>query len=77
MRSASTVDGVRVEFEALWPRRQSIEIAPGVVVALPSIADLIATKRFAARSKDAEDVRLLEVLRSERGDSAGTSDDSG
>jgi hypothetical protein len=39
-----------------------------VEVALPSIDDLILTKRFAARPKDLEDIRLLEVLRSEERD---------
>ena len=32
-------------------------------VAIPSIDDLMATKRFAARPKDLEDIRLLEFLR--------------
>ena len=30
---------------------------------LPSLDDLIVTKRFGARPKDLEDIRLLEVLR--------------
>jgi hypothetical protein len=34
-------------------------------VNLPSIPDLILTKRFAARPKDLEDIRLLEILRQE------------
>lgn len=29
-------------------------------IAKPAIPDLIATKRFGARTKDAEDIRLLE-----------------
>ncbi|MGD9905155.1 MAG: hypothetical protein AB7U83_16945 [Vicinamibacterales bacterium] len=33
-----------------------------VAVALPAHADLIATKRFASRPKDLEDIRLLELL---------------
>ena len=40
-------------------------LAPGVTVALPSVADLILTKRFAARPRDLEDIRLLEILRRE------------
>jgi len=36
-----------------------------VEVAIPCIDDLIATKRFAARPKDLEDIRLLETLKSE------------
>jgi hypothetical protein len=31
-------------------------------VTIPSLADLILTKRFAARPKDIEDVRLLQTL---------------
>ena len=63
-RGVSTVDGVMVWFDDVWPRRQRIEVAPGVAAALPSIDDLILTKRFAARPRDAEDIRLLEALRS-------------
>ncbi|MEK6607324.1 MAG: hypothetical protein AABZ30_06640 [Myxococcota bacterium] len=67
-RTAPTVDGGRVAFDELWPRRQSVAFSPGVSVAIPTVDDLIATKRFAARPHDAEDVRLLEALRSkERG----------
>ena len=34
---------------------------------LTSLDDLIRTKRFAARPKDLEDIRLLEILRSAEG----------
>ncbi|MGQ0734513.1 MAG: hypothetical protein ACT4QD_12765 [Acidobacteriota bacterium] len=64
-RSVPTVDGVNVEFEDLWNRRRSEGVAEGVVVHLPTIPDLILTKRFAARPKDLEDIRLLEILRAE------------
>lgn len=63
-RRVSTVDGQAVVFDEVWSRRQTIELAPAIPVALPSIDDLILTKRFAARPKDAEDVRMLQVLRS-------------
>ena len=63
-RSMPTVDDTRVAFDDVWGRRQELELTTGVPVALPALDDLIATKRFAARPKDAEDVRLLEVLRS-------------
>jgi hypothetical protein len=62
-RSVSTVDGERVPFEDLWQRRRVIPIGDGASVAIPSLDDLIRTKRFAARPKDLEDIRLLEVLR--------------
>lgn len=65
-RGVSTVDGVMVKFDDVWPRRQRVDVAPGVSVALPSLDDLIATKRFGARPRDADDIRSLEVLRSKR-----------
>ncbi len=62
-RTVPTVDGVTVTMEEVWTRRQMIRYAEGIDVAIPSIDDLIATKRFAARPKDLEDIRLLEFLR--------------
>jgi hypothetical protein len=59
-----TVDGVQVSFDELWARRQTLLVTAQVEINVPALDDLIATKRFAARSKDAEDIRLLEVLRS-------------
>jgi hypothetical protein len=38
-------------------------VAPGVSVAVPSLEDLILTKRFAARPKDLEDIRMLTALK--------------
>lgn len=64
-RSVPTVDGVRVAFDDIWPRRRVLVLATDVQVAVPALADLIATKRFAGRPKDLEDIRLLEVLRAE------------
>jgi hypothetical protein len=64
-RSVPTVDGVRVAFDDLWPRRLSLEVAPGVEIAVPALDDLILTKRFGGRPKDLEDIRLLEALRRE------------
>lgn len=67
-RAHPTIDGQRVEFDAAWARRQSVTIAADVKLALPSTRDLIATKRFGARPKDAEDIRMLEeLLRGEDG----------
>ena len=62
-RGVSTVSGELVTFDGVWGRRQVVELAPGISIALPELSDLIATKRFAARPKDVEDIRLLEVLR--------------
>jgi hypothetical protein len=66
-RSIPTVDGVKVAFDELWPRRRGLEVAPGVVIPVPATADLILTKRFGGRPKDLEDIRLLEALRGEEG----------
>jgi hypothetical protein len=62
-RSVPTVDGQRVEFAALWDDRQQVSLPSGAPIMLPSIDGLILTKRFAARPKDAEDIRMLRVLR--------------
>jgi hypothetical protein len=64
-RRVATVTGEWVVFDEIWERRDYAELGPDAV-ALPCIADLIATKRFAARPKDAEDIRLLSVLVEER-----------
>jgi len=64
-RSVTTTTGDVAEFEALWQRRQTIELRDGAAVALPAIDDLILTKKIAARPKDLEDIRLLDALRSE------------
>lgn len=63
-RSVPTVDAGRVVFEEIWTRRRVVTLAAGVNLALPSLEDLIATKRIAPRPKDLEDIRLLEALRS-------------
>jgi hypothetical protein len=68
-RAVSTVDGVRVTFDDVWSRRRTVTLSPTAVVSVPSLDDLISTKRFAARPKDLEDIRLLESLR----DGEGTS----
>lgn len=62
-RAVPTVEGVRVAFDDLWVRRRSIVFAEGIEIWLPALDDLIATKRFAARPKDSEDIRLLESLK--------------
>jgi hypothetical protein len=64
-RSVPTVDGVRVAFDEVWSRRRALELAPGVTASLPSLDDLILTKRFASRPKDLEDIRLLQALKAE------------
>jgi hypothetical protein len=65
-KAVPTVDGERVEFEPLWARREEMEVALGVRLAVPSIDDLILTKRIGGRPKDAEDIRLLRARSEER-----------
>jgi hypothetical protein len=60
-RSIPTVDGSRVSFDDLWSRRQQVEVS-GAIVNLPTIEDLILTKRFGNRPKDAQDIHLLQAL---------------
>jgi hypothetical protein len=64
-RSVPTVDGVQVSFDVVWERRRRLDVAPGVGLAVPALADLILTKRFGGRPKDLEDIRLLEALGAE------------
>jgi hypothetical protein len=66
-RAVTARTGEVVEFEALWARRRVLPLEPGADVVLPTVADLILTKRFALRPKDLEDIRLLEILRDEDG----------
>lgn len=62
-RSVSTIDGVRVLFDDVWARHREVWLDDHVRVRIPTLDDLIATKRFGSRPKDAEDVRQLELLR--------------
>ena len=64
-RSVATIDGHDVVFRDVWARRQTMALADGVEVSLPALDDLILTKRFAARPKDLEDIRLLQILKTE------------
>jgi hypothetical protein len=66
-RALPTVDGVNVEFDEIWARRQTIALAPGIAIQLPAIDDLILTKRFANRPRDLEDIRLLTILKDDSG----------
>lgn len=58
-RVVPTVHGERVAFDEVWERRVPTEVAPDVTISLPAIEDLIRTKMFGARPKDAEDIRTL------------------
>ncbi len=65
-RSKSTLDGQTVlTFEEAYRRRKSLA-AYGTEVTIPSIEDLILTKRWAMRPKDVLDINFLDALRKER-----------
>jgi hypothetical protein len=66
-RSRSAPDGARPDFDDAWARREEIPYGGGVRLAIPSIDDLIRTKRWAMRNKDVADLRLLEGLKHRRG----------
>ena len=64
--SISTVDGVLVRFAEVWSRRVSQPLRSDISVVMPCIDDLILTKRFGARPRDADDIRWLEHFREHR-----------
>lgn len=64
--AVSTVGGAMVHFAQTWERRVLHPIGAHVTIAMPCIDDLILTKQFGARPRDADDVRWLERLRDQR-----------
>jgi hypothetical protein len=66
-RSSSTKDGVRVTFDDVWARREDMLYEESITISLPSIDDLILTKRWSMREKDIADINLLETLKRARG----------
>jgi len=62
-RAVGTVAGEMVAFDEIWPRRQQVVLDGDVAVAIPCIDDLIRTKKFAARPRDADDIRWLLRLK--------------
>jgi hypothetical protein len=62
-RFVTTVDGQKVSFDDLWARRVSVPLSPNIAIVIPCLDDLVTTKRFAARARDLEDIRLLLALR--------------
>jgi len=65
-RAIPTVDGVSVAFDDLWTRRQAVAYSPKADIVIPSIEDLILTKRFGGRKRDIADIEYLEALKSRR-----------
>jgi hypothetical protein len=66
-RGASTRDGVHVTFEDVWSRRDELWYEPSIKLSVPSIDDLILTKRWAMRDKDVADIRMLEEMKRSKG----------
>ena len=67
-RSVPGPDGPLV-FDDVWSRRNRLGGDDGgrsISICVPSLEDLIASKRIGSRPKDAEDVRLLQQLRKQR-----------
>jgi hypothetical protein len=62
-RQASTKDGVPLRFEDAWERRVRLAYTPGVPLLVPSIDDLILTKKWSSHPKDADDIAMLEKLK--------------
>ena len=62
-RSVTAHTGEVAHFDDIWDRRQRVDLSDGVAVNLPTLDDLIITKRFGRRPKDLEDIRLLEILK--------------
>jgi len=62
-RAKTDAAGRTLDFDSAWQRRQTIPVAPGVAVHLPSVDDLITTKRWASRPRDLIDIQYLEQLR--------------
>ena len=65
-RAVGTVDGDMVLFEDVWKRRVYLPVTDDLSIVIPSIEDLILTKKFAARPRDADDIRWLEKLRARK-----------
>lgn len=61
-RAVGTIDGELVAFDDVWARRVYLQIADDVSIAIPSVEDLIRTKKFGARPRDADDIRWLQHL---------------
>jgi len=66
-RQAPTKEGMAVRFDDVWSRRQSIPYTVQIHIAVPSVDDLILTKRWSLRPKDIDDIELLRKLQGNGG----------
>jgi hypothetical protein len=64
-RAQSTKDGEVVSFDDVWARRRNIVYDDGTSIRVPTVEDLIRTKKWAMRQKDIADIQVLEALRDE------------
>jgi hypothetical protein len=62
-RKLTTLARESLLFEEVWKRRVNTRVTNGASIGLPAIDDLISTKKIAARPKDLEDIRLLQILK--------------
>jgi hypothetical protein len=65
-KAVGTIDGDMVAFDDVWSRWVYEQVAPSIRIALPCLDDLIATKKFGQRPRDADDIRWLLTLRATR-----------
>lgn len=66
-RSAPSPSGPALEFDAAWSHRQEIPVSKTISISLPSIDDLITTKKWGSRARDLLDIQFLEGLRTAKG----------
>lgn len=67
-RLGRPVEGVALAHAEAWSRRMLLRWDEVTSIAVPCLDDLILTTRWAAREKDAADIRLLEALKRRAGD---------
>jgi hypothetical protein len=61
-RSSSAPDATSLSFDDAWARRVTLPLRRGSIC-LPSLDDLILTKRWGSRPRDLLDIEQLEALR--------------
>jgi len=66
-RHGRPVEGVALAHADAWSRRRLLCWDDGTSIAVPCLDDLIRTKHWGGRDKDAADLRLLEALRRRTG----------
>ena len=62
-RRALVALGIPVLTADVWARRRTLEVAPGAAVAVPTLDDLILTKRFGGRLGEAEEEESRSLIR--------------